>query len=529
MIKGVDGVIQSHGSLMSLSQIKEVDAEASIMSTTGSKALLEAFCKHEDLLLTQLLRNENLDDSWSKTLIPICARIVNTLPPEMIGMDQMDIRNYVHFKKVPDGSRNDCAIIGGAVFSKNVVHKDMATVINEARILLLQCPIVYQRDEGKYVSIETLLRQEREHLTNVVGRIRSFNPNVIIVHKNVSGIAQDMLRNLNITLVVDVKLSVLKRLSRCLQCDIVPTIDSNIGRPKLGLCEKFYIKNFTNSLGATKTLMFTETPSNPRGCSVLLRGGDYHELIRVKRVAAFLLFTRYNWRMELSFLLNEFACPPLPKTNIFDSKDYSPCTEINATRNITYQQNDDCDIQQATQLNLEHRSKKCDKKIEKKTDEKIITKKNVQDFSDPLRAKDIMTSSCDLESPVKFAVEQPCDNRFRTALNSTILSISPFSQFPLPFLETEQGKKCLLRSCFPKEMFYSKQWSDNVEKTYERTNSSMTNPNPDETRPPHEFLQYKAVEPAESRNFQTLLANFRASGGFLKKKLKCELKMRSIQ
>lgn len=513
---------QSHGSLLSLSQIKEVDVEASIMSTTGSKELQEAFCKHEDLLLTQLLRNENLDESWSKILIPICARIVNTLPPEMIGMDQMDIRNYVHFKKVPDGSRNDSAIIRGAVFSKNVVHKDMATIINEARILLLQCPIVYQRDEGKYVSIETLLRQEREHLTNVVGRIRSFKPNVIIVHKNVSGIAQDMLRNLNITLVVDVKLSVLKRLSRCLQCDIVPTIDSNIGRPKLGLCEKFYIQNFTNSLGATKTLMFTETSSNPRGFSVLLRGGDFQELIRVKRVAAFLLFSRYNWRMELSFLLNEFACPPLPKSSIFDSKDYSPCTEINAARKLTNEQHDDCDVQQASQLNLQYRLKKCDKKIEKKTDEKIITKKNVQDFSDPLRATDIMTSSGDLESPVKFAVEQPCDNRFRTALNSTILSISPFSQFPLPFLETEHGKKCLLRSCFPKEMFHSKQWSDNVEKTYERINSSMTDQNPDETRPPHEFLQYKVVEPAESRNFQTLLANFRASGGILKKKQKSE-------
>lgn len=171
--------------------------------------------------------------------------------------------------------------------------------VNDARISLLQCPIVYQRVEGRYVTIETLLLQEREYLTNVVGRIRSLNPNIILVHKNVSGIAQGMLRKFKITLVVDVKLSVLKRLSRCLQCDVVSSIDSNIGRPKLGVCEKFHIQMYANSVGMLKTLMFVETPSNPRGCSVSLRGGGYNELVRVKRVAAFLLFARYNWRMEM--------------------------------------------------------------------------------------------------------------------------------------------------------------------------------------------------------------------------------------
>lgn len=305
----------------------------------------------------------------------------------------------------------------------------------------------------------------------MVGRIRSLNPNIIFVHKNVSGIAQEMLRNYNITLVIDVKLSVLKRLSRCLQCDVVSSIDSNIGRPKLGICEKFHIHTFTNSVGMVKTLMFAETPSNPRGCSVLLRGGNYNELVRVKRVAAFLLFARYNWRMEMSFLLNEFARPPSPKPNIFDSKDYSPCTDI--TQHST----------SALQPSTSHMPEKSGtnqgtKKPEKKIDEKLVTKENVQDFSDPLRAADLNIQS---ECSVKFAVEQPCDNRFRTALNSTILSISPLLQFPLPYLETEIGRKCTLRSRFPNELYYSKQWSDNIEKFY-HNNSPATKSNGDEVR-----------------------------------------------
>lgn len=384
----------------------------------------------------------------------------------------MDIRNYVNFKKVPDGLRKESCIVRGAVFSKNVIHKGMATMINDARILLLQCPIVYQRVEGKYVTIETLMLQENEYLTNVVGRIRAIGPNIILVHKNVSGIAQEMLRKYNITLVVDVKLSVLKRLSRCLQCDVVQSIDSNIGRPKLGVCEKFYIETFANSIGMCKTLMFFETPSNPRGCSVLLRGGSHNELVRVKRVAAFLLFARYNWRMEMSFLLNEFARPPSPKLSIFDSKDESPSSENGRQHSKSMLPPGATAVGSEKSITA---SQQRAKKTEKKSEEKLVTKENVQDFSDPLRAIDLVQRTSDAESPVKFAVEQPCDNRFRTALNSTILSISPFSNFTLPYFETECGRKCALRKRFPNELYHSKQWSDNIEKLCHNNSTTTKN------------------------------------------------------
>lgn len=39
----------------------------------------------------------------------------------------------------------------------------------------------------------------------------------------------------------------------------------------------------------------------------------------------------------------------------------------------------------------------------------------------------------------------------------------------------------------------------------------------------HDFLLHKIVEPSENRDFQTLLAGFRSSGGVLKKKLKSKI------
>lgn len=295
---------------------------------------------------------------------------------------------------------------------------------------------------------------------NVVSRIASLKPNVVLVHKNVSGIAQDMLRTHGITLVLDVKLSVLCRLSRCLKCDILDSIDSNIGRPILGICDRFNIQTFDDQMGGSKTLMFLSMGSSPRGYSVLLRGGTNTELIKVKKVAQMLLFTRYNWRLELTFLLDEFARPPSPKPSIFDSKDHSP------SRNEDEEEEEFIEDTTETRLNKNNSTAPgtVTMKHEKKTEEILVTKENVQDFSDPLRATDLSPSAFDPETSVEFAVETPYDNRFRTALSSTVLSVSPFVAFPLPFLETEHGRKCNLRSFFPNELYYSKQWSDIPEK-----------------------------------------------------------------
>lgn len=106
----------------------------------------------------KFLKNENLDQSWATTLLPICTYITTLLKPEKWRTEIWDIRNYVNFKKIPGGSRSDSHIIPGVAFSKNVIHKDMMDPIENPRILLLNCPIVYQR-EGKYINLETLKLQ----------------------------------------------------------------------------------------------------------------------------------------------------------------------------------------------------------------------------------------------------------------------------------------------------------------------------------------------------------------------------------
>lgn len=71
----------------------------------------------------------------------------------------MDVRHYVQIKKSPGGKRNDCEIVSGVVCSKNVAHRGMNAMIANPKILLLKCGLMYQRVEGKLLSLEPVMMQ----------------------------------------------------------------------------------------------------------------------------------------------------------------------------------------------------------------------------------------------------------------------------------------------------------------------------------------------------------------------------------
>lgn len=463
------------------------EIQTTIFSTTAAKPFLEAYCEHEEQLMNQLLQKDSLDFSWSKVLMNLCARIAHTIHP---NAESMDIRQYVKVKKISGGSRSECKIINGIAFTKNVVHKDMKTNIENAKILLIQCPISYQRVEGKFVTLETLILQEKEYLRNVVARINSYSPDIVLVHKNVSGVAQDMLRDRGITLVLDVKLSVFEKLSYCLNCDVVTSVDANIGKPKLGLCKRFSTKNFIDATGCSKTLMFFDIPNSQRGCSLILRGASDAELQKVKKVAKFLLFARYNFRLELCYLMDIFA-QPSSRDCVFSSFDET--TDETPDKNTQFSPKNEP-------------SDKCC--VPKK-----VVSENIDDCSDPLRSQEAFDESYKPE----VSVQDVAENTFRATLRSTILSLSPFISCSPPYLETEAGLKCFLRSFFPQDLF-------DIDRKVMRSESINDNVFSDPTPAAgddvaaHEFLNIKITQTVDSKEIQTLIADFRRQGGKYKKK-----------
>ncbi|XP_008336433.1 1-phosphatidylinositol 3-phosphate 5-kinase-like, partial [Cynoglossus semilaevis] len=107
---------------------------------------------------------------------------------------------------IPGGRKFDSVVVNGFVCTKNIAHKKMNAHIKNPKILLLKCSIEYlYREETKFTSIDPIVLQEREFLKNYVQRIVDVRPNLVLVEKTVSRIAQDMLLEHGITLVVNVK------------------------------------------------------------------------------------------------------------------------------------------------------------------------------------------------------------------------------------------------------------------------------------------------------------------------------------
>lgn len=139
-------------------------------------------------------------------------------------------------------------------------------------------------------------------------------PNLVLVQKSVSRIAQELFNQMGVTLVLNVKASVLERIARCTGAEILTSVDAHMGKPVLGTCQQFYVENFGN-----KALMFFEgCPVPERGCSVLLRGSSNKQLKILKRILRQLILMIYNWKLEKSYIMDQFASPPVKNKQLND-------------------------------------------------------------------------------------------------------------------------------------------------------------------------------------------------------------------
>ncbi|XP_059468321.1 1-phosphatidylinositol 3-phosphate 5-kinase isoform X2 [Neocloeon triangulifer] len=455
--------------------------------------LSKAFENHEDALLHQLLNSEGLSEDWALTVQPLVHQIVDLVRPDVKNeADFMDIRQYVQFKKVPGGSRSECRMISGTVFTKHVSHRGMSTQLTNPKILLLFCSIAYERVEGKYLSLEPLILQERDYLKNVVARIVSLEPDVVLVENTVSRLAQEMLLEHHITLVLNVKTVVLERLARLTQADMVRSIDATVSKSSLGMCHTFAVRQFNLEKGQRKFLMFFEGCATHLGCTALLRGGSSSELKRLKKVMQHLILVNYSWRREMSFLMDEFAMPPPAESSPVPQRKTSDDSK-ECSLEPKEQENHDNTFVDPLQAALES--------PEGPTDPLQQYLKAATSFDEDLQQMSIISECCHAEN-----------SKFKEALDKTVLSSSPLVTFRVPYLETEEGSKSRLRRFFPEHVFWSAVlFPQNLDDS-SRTEADSPTTIPCYVRDPHPFVCAKLTQPIENVDVQAMLANFRAVG-----------------
>ncbi|KAH8859668.1 1-phosphatidylinositol 3-phosphate 5-kinase [Schistosoma japonicum] len=247
----------------------------------------------------------------------------------------MDIRYYVHIKKLLCEDNNKSDVFPGVIFTKRPTHKLMPTVLSSPRILLLDSSISYQRTTSKMAWLESQIMQEEEYITNCVCKILCLNPNILFVSGTVCYLAQNYIFKSGIILFSSVKQSVLYRIARMTGADILDSIDRLMSNPtrksdnssrksitRLGVCNYFEVKQMDLPNNCTKFLTFIKNNSDEIGltldssgscptrhitheATVLLQGTDIASLIRAKRCFMFTLRLCYNARLELAYSNND--------------------------------------------------------------------------------------------------------------------------------------------------------------------------------------------------------------------------------
>ncbi|KAH8646592.1 1-phosphatidylinositol-3-phosphate 5-kinase-like protein FAB1 [Tricladium varicosporioides] len=277
--------------------------------------LNDASLHHVRKLLRQLLQDSDIPNvsSWEKALIPILLQCTDDVNPNVRLDEDMDIRHFIKVKKIPGGKPGDTTYVSGVVFTKNLALKSMPRSISNPRIVIVSFPIEYQRHQHHFMSLEPVIAQEREFLRNMVNRIASLRPQILLVQKQVSGLALQYLAEANIAVAYNVKQSVIEAVSRCAQTEVISSIDMVALRPvHIGKSAGFDVKTYVHKdiPGRKKTYIYISGCPKDLGCTIALRGANIDILAKMKQITEFMVYVVYNLKLETCLMRDEFVLIP---------------------------------------------------------------------------------------------------------------------------------------------------------------------------------------------------------------------------
>lgn len=263
-------------------------------------------------LLKQFLVDAQIEHvrQWERALMPVLLKCAEYVDPNIHHGDDIDIRHYVKLKKAAGGSPSDTYYVSGVVFTKNVALRNMSRRLVEPRILLISFPLVYARQQQHFMSLEPVIAQEREYLRKLVGRIKALHPSILLVQKDVSGLALEFLHEAKIVVAYNVKGSVLQAMARCTQTRIVTSAERlNTSFNALGTCGSFEVKTYVSHKIKKTVMSFSGCPRD-LGCTIVLRGGPLDCLAKLKWITEFMCYVTYSLKLETCLMRDECATLP---------------------------------------------------------------------------------------------------------------------------------------------------------------------------------------------------------------------------
>ena len=292
-----------------LPNFKTSTSDSISIDNIDCKELDNLYSDHQREYALKLIREEKLSEKWLIPILDFISRIVSNINIDFNIGDNMDIREHIKIKRVPGGSIGDSLIVNGEVFSGRVARNGMPLNLINPNLLLISESIGYPRHD-KIVSLENLPAQQDEYVKNVLCKLKSFKPDVILSENGICHGTQDGLHEAKIAVILRVKRKVLERLERLFNTLTISSLDATHQPPPISTCFRYSNKSFILDNSTRRNYIVLECAEglqSMRGCTVLLRGGSAKELACVKRVLRRMLLVKQSARFEKAFLLTEYC------------------------------------------------------------------------------------------------------------------------------------------------------------------------------------------------------------------------------
>lgn len=235
-------------------------------------------------------------DTWSELICGIALKAIRTVCVEGVANSsgaasgnfsgkEIDIKQYAKVEKIPGGDIEDCRVLDGVMFNKDIIHPAMRRRIENPRVLLLDCPLEYKKGESQTnmeISREsdwqTALEQEEKQIKDMCDRIVALKPDVLISEKGISDLAQHYLAKANISAIRRVRKTDNNRIARATGATIVNRVE-DMRAADLGTgCGLFSVEKIGDEY-----FTYLTGCSAPKACTIVLRGPSKDILNELER------------------------------------------------------------------------------------------------------------------------------------------------------------------------------------------------------------------------------------------------------
>jgi archaeal chaperonin len=193
-------------------------------------------------------------------------------------------KDHIKIEKKVGGSVEDSELIQGVVLDKERVHSGMPSMVNNARIALIDCALEIKSTEidakieiKDPAQMQSFLDQEEKMIKGMVDKVIQSGATVVVCQKGIDDLAQHFLAKQNIFAVRRAKKSDLEALSRATGAKIVTKLDdltaTDLG--EAGMVEEIKVGD--------EDMVYVRDCKNPKAVTILVRGGTEHVVDEIKR------------------------------------------------------------------------------------------------------------------------------------------------------------------------------------------------------------------------------------------------------